>query len=97
MTKILNQKKKTAKVYKKNKKCLNKLENFCQQIRQGPYFICTLCYRCLYKRSIRLFEHEKYIFTAESYCLVRSIDEKTYICDTCHKYLSRNEFRSYPG
>ena len=51
---------------KKNKKCLNKVEKFCQQIRQVPYFVCTLCHRCLYKRSVRLFEHEKYnILTAE--------------------------------
>ena len=45
------------KMHKKNKKCLNKVEKFCQQIRQDPYFICTLCHRCLYKRSVRLFEH----------------------------------------
>ena len=25
------------KIHKKNKKCLNKIEMFCQQIRQGPY------------------------------------------------------------
>ena len=25
------------KIHKKNKKCLNKIEKFCQQIRQGPY------------------------------------------------------------
>ena len=25
------------------------------------------------------------------YCLLRSFDEKTYICDTCHKHLSRNK------
>ena len=37
------------------------------------------------------FEHEKYILTAEQYCLVRSFDEKIYICDTCHEHLSRNE------
>ena len=50
-----------------------------------------MCRRCLYKRSDNLFEHEKYILTAELYCLVRSFDEKTYICDTCHKHLSINE------
>ena len=49
-------------------------------------------HRCLYKRSIRLFKHEKcHILTAELFCLVKSFDEKTYICDTCHKHLSRNE------
>ena len=78
-------------MHQKNKRCLSKPEEFCQQISQGPYFICTECHRCLYKRSVRLFEHEKYILTAELYCLVRSLDEKTYICETCHKQLSRNE------
>ena len=42
-------------------------------------------------RSVRLFEHEKYILTAEFYCPVRSFDENIYICHTCHKHLSRNE------
>ena len=79
--KILNQKKENRnKIHKKNKKCLNKVETFCQQIRQGPYFICTVCHRCLYKRSVRLFEHEKYhSLTAELYCPVRSFVEKTYM------------------
>ena len=79
------------KMYKKNRKCLNNLENFCQQIRQGPYFIRTFSQWRLYKCSIRLFEHEQYILTAELYCLVRSFYEKTYICDTCHKHPSRNK------
>ena len=28
-----------------HKNCLNKVEKFCQKIRQGSYFICTVCYR----------------------------------------------------
>ena len=42
--KILNQKKKENcnKMHKKNKKILNKVEKFCQQIRQDHYFICTV-------------------------------------------------------
>ena len=65
---------------------------FCQQIRQGTYFICAVCHQCLYKRSVRLFEHEKYhILTAKCYRPVRSFVEKIYVCDTCHKYLARNE------
>ena len=82
------------KMHKNNKKCLSKIEKFCQKIRQGPYFICTVChwYQRLYKHSVRLFEHEKYhIPTAELYCPVRSFDEKTYTGDTYHKHLSRNE------
>ena len=77
------------KMYKKNRKFSNNLEHFCQQIRQGPYFIRTLSHRRLYKCSIRLFE--QYILTGELHCLVRSFYEKTYICDTCHKHPSRNE------
>ena len=51
-----------------------------------------MCHRCLYKRSARLFEHEKYhILTAKLYCPVRLFDEKTYLCDTFHKHLPRNE------
>ena len=53
------------KMHKKNKKCLNKVAKLCQQIRQGRYFICTVCHRFLYKRSVRLFEHESYILTAD--------------------------------
>ena len=73
MRKILNQKKQNRKkIHKKNKKCLNKFEKFCQQIRQGFYFICTEYHRCLYKRSVRLFEHEKYnILTLLQNCIVR--------------------------
>ena len=67
---------------KKNKKCLNKVEKFYQQIRQGPYFICKACHWFLYRRSVRLFEHEKYhIFSAELYRPVRLFDEKIYICN----------------
>ena len=95
MRKILNQKKKiTKRCIKRTKKCLNKIEKFCQRIRQGHHFICTVCHRCLYKCSVRLFEYEKYhILTAELFCPFRSFDEKTYICDTCHKHLPKNEMQ----
>ena len=78
-------------MHKKNKKCLNKVKKFSQQIRQGPYFICTVRHRCLFKRSVKLLEHEKYqILTADLYCPVRLFDEKIYICGTCQKCFSRN-------
>ena len=32
-----------------------------------------MCHWCLYERSFRLFEHEKYIFTAELYCPVLNV------------------------
>ena len=54
MRKILNQKENMRKTNMRkilNQKFLSKVEKFCQQIRQDPYFICTLCHRCLYKRT----------------------------------------------
>ena len=94
-------------MHKKNKKCSNKVEKFCYQMRQGFYFIYTVCYQCLHKHIVKLFEHEKYILTTELYCPVISFDEETYICHTYQKHLSRNEmpcqavfkkneFRFYP-
>ena len=77
---------------KKNKKCLNKVKRFCQQTKQGPYLIFTVCHWYFYERSARLFEQEEYhILTSELFCPVRSFDEKIYISDTCHKHLSRHE------
>ena len=80
-------------MHKKNKKWLIKVEMFCQQIRQGPYLICTVYRRSHYNHSVRLFEHEKYILTAQLHCPVRpvrSLDEKIYIFDTCYKHISGN-------
>ena len=45
MKKVLEQKNKIVNGYMK-KKCLNKVGMFCQQIRQGSYFICTVFYWC---------------------------------------------------
>ena len=106
MRKILKQKKKIAKkMHKKNnseeqnpetkkksqKRCIKrtiKVRKFCHQIRQGSYFICTV----LYRRTVKLIEHEnRYVLTAELYCLVRSFNQKGYICNTCHKHISRNK------
>ena len=74
------------------KKRLRNIENFLQQIKQGPYYICTVCHRSLYQRSVRLFKPEKYhVLTADLYHPVKSYDEKFNICETCHKHLHKNE------
>ena len=70
---------------KNNKKCLNKVKKFCQETKQGPYFICRVCHWYF-------FEQEEYhILTSELFCPVRSFDEKIYICDIYHKHLSRHK------
>ena len=106
MRKILNQKKRYEKnkydknpepkkdnhkkVHKKNKKCLNKVTKFCQQIRQSLFHLYSVS-SMPFKHSVRLFEHDKYILTAEFYSPIKLFDQKIYICNGCHKHLSRNE------
>ena len=78
--------------YQENKKNCGKVDSFLQQVKQGPYYVCTICHRNLYQRSVRLRQHEKYNFlTTELYHPVKSFDEKLYICETCHKHLTKNE------
>ena len=72
---------------RKEKKSCNMVENFLQQVKQGPYCICTICRRRLYQRSVSSFKHEKYqILTSELYYPVISFDKKLYICGTCHMH-----------
>ena len=83
--------KKKYKKYQENKKNCDKVMYFLQ-VKQGPYYICTVCHRSLYQCSVRLFKQEKYhILTEELYHPVKSFDTKLYICETCHKHLIKNE------
>ena len=71
-----------------NKKNCDKVMYFLQEVKQGPYYICTVCHRSLYLRSGRLFKQEKYHILTEELCHpVKSFDTKLYICETCHKHL----------
>ena len=78
----------------KKEKYLNAIRNqsaiaisqFCQKIKEGPYYVCTVCSRMLYRKSVLIFNTQKYvncniqnIFTEKL-----SFDNKEYICKTCH-------------
>ena len=67
--KILNQKKKIMhkKIHKKNQKCLKKVEKFCQQIRQGPYFICTVCHQSFISAVSDYLNMENIIFLLQNF------------------------------
>ena len=39
---------------------LKQVTLFKKLIREGPYFICVICNRCLYKRSIVRFDFNSY-------------------------------------
>ena len=37
------------------------ISQFCQKIKEGPYYVCTVCNRMLYRKSVFLFNKEKYV------------------------------------
>ena len=65
---------------------------FTKQIQEGPYYVCVVCNRCHYLRSVILFKQEKYdIDIDQFYYEVSSVDGLLYICGTCHKKLLKSE------
>ena len=73
--------------------------SFLQQVKQGPYYIYTICHQSQYQRRGRFSKHEKYqILTSKLYHLSdkegKSFDEKLYICGICLKYIYKNEIPS---
>ena len=58
------------------------IEQFKCKIRQGPYYICCVCNRLLYRKSIIKFIYSKY---PQNYFNIKtSFDGKQYVCQTCH-------------
>ena len=83
--------KKKYKKYQENKENCDKVMYFLEEVKQGPYYICTVYHRSFYQRSVRLFEQEKHHILTEELChLMKSFDTKLYICETYHKRLIKN-------
>ena len=74
-------------------KCSNKrISKFTSLIQEGPYYICVVCNRCLYRRCVIIFKIEKYVIDViDFYYEVINSDGKLYICLTCHKKLNKSE------
>ena len=67
-----------------------KVSNFKLQVKNGPFFICVTCNRCLYKTSVICFNIEKYIVGQNIVFMVKPYDDNYYICTTCDEALRRN-------
>ena len=68
-----------SEMSKKKKSCGN-VENFPQQVKQGLYYICTICHGSLHQLSVRLFNYEKYnILIAVLNNPVKPFEEKLYV------------------
>ena len=60
--------------------CINQ---FKMKIREGLYFICTVCNRILYEKLVITCINKKY--PCQTYFNIQhSFDGKQYICNTCH-------------
>ena len=73
------------------KKCVqpNSVQKFLNEIKCGPYFICVICHRCLYKRTVKVFNFEKYDNALLPPSYIKSHNNKKYICITCDKHLKK--------
>ena len=69
------------------------MKEFKINIKQGPYFVCVICNRSMYKRSVKLFDMEKYeILDDTTLPFVNSYNGNHYIiCNTCDKKLQKKE------
>ena len=80
-------KKKTIS-YQEKRKQVDRDTDFCieeckDKIRNGPSYICCVCNRLLYKRSVYIFGKSKY--SCQNFLSVQSsFDGKQYVCKTCH-------------
>ncbi|RMX58467.1 hypothetical protein pdam_00020879 [Pocillopora damicornis] len=68
--------------------CINQ---FKRKIREGPYFICTVCNQILYKKSAITCINKKY--PCQTYFNIQqSFDGKQCICNTCHSKVIKGKF-----
>ena len=75
-----------------NSNFVENINTFNKKILDGSYFICTVCNRCLYKRSVIDYKEEKYnIFVEGLYTDVKSFDGKLYVCKTCDLKLKKGK------
>ena len=91
------QKEKKQEAYKKSKSTKHNLDyficNFQNKIREGPCYICCVCNRLLYKKSVKLLNRNscnstvpKFVFTN-----ITSFGNKEYICSTCHSKVAKGK------
>ena len=87
-------KNRVAKRVNNASKNLDKVALFKKEIQHGPYYICVVCNRCLYRRSVILFKEQKYPETDTEffyYAKVNSFDSNHYICLTCDKKIKKKK------
>jgi len=60
------------------------IQQFNLNIREGPYYICVVCNRLLYRKTVFEFKKAKYNSSLCLFTSVASFNGNMYICNTCH-------------
>ena len=62
-------------------RCISKFQS---RIKEGFYYICSVCNRLLYRKSVKLLEKKYSSVPKTLFKDIASFDSKEYICTTCH-------------
>ena len=69
--------------------CISKFHG---RIKEGPYYICSVCNRLLYRKSVKLLEKKKYSLVPKTlFTNIASFDNKQYICTTCRSKVDKGK------
>ena len=60
------------------------IEQFNRDIREVPFYICVVCNRLLYRKTVLEFKKDKYNCSSHLFTSVTSFNGNMYICNTCH-------------
>ena len=86
-----NSKKRNMQERYKNKRIVDCVTVFKEEITNGPYYICVVCNRCLYRKTVKIYVETLYkqelVKNVVTY--VKLFDAKLYICFTCDKSLKK--------
>ena len=59
-----------------------KVSNFKLPVKNGPFFICVICNRCIYMASVICYSIGKWKVDENIFFMVKSYDDNYYICTT---------------
>ena len=65
------------------------IQQFNRAIREGPYYICVVCNRLLYRKTVLQFKKNNYNSSSCLFTSVTSFNGNMYICNTCHATIKK--------
>ena len=68
-----------------------KISVFQKRIKEGPYYICSVCNRLLYRKTVINLNKQIYNTQQNLFTDIKSFDDKHYICKTCHSKVLKGQ------